>query len=140
MPLNILVVDDSSIVRKILSRVLGMVDIPINNIFEASNGVEGLKILNRYKVDLVFSDREMPEMDGSEMLKKMKEEGYLDTIPVIMISLEGRNEYINELMEMGAKGYIKKPFTPRQVVECLNSVFPEKTIMYNNYDKYEIME
>ncbi len=115
MPYNILVVDDSRVIRAVIKKTLDLAGVEINELHEAQNGKEALDILNEQQVDLVFSDIHMPEMNGMEMIEKMAEDGALREIPVIVISSEGSKERVGELLEKGARAYIRKPFTPELV-------------------------
>ncbi|MBN1292677.1 MAG: response regulator [Candidatus Latescibacteria bacterium] len=115
MPLNVLIVDDSDVMRKVVKRVLGLSGFEIGSVLEAANGDEALMVLVDTPIDLVLSDVNMPVMDGVELLKAMKAERRFADIPVIIISTEGRSERINEILGYGADGYITKPFKPEDI-------------------------
>ncbi len=116
---NVLLVDDSSTMRKIIGRSLRQAGIDFDNIFEAADGLEALEVLETEKVDIVLSDINMPNMDGISFLKeKAKRDGIKD-IPVLMISTETGDDIIGEAKALGALGAIKKPFTPDKVNEVL---------------------
>ncbi len=120
MALNILLVDDSTTVRAVIARSLELAGVPVGNLHQAANGREALAILGREWIDLVFADINMPVMNGVEMIEKMREDGLLQTIPVIICSTEGSVSRIEQLRASGVRAYIRKPFTPellRQVVE-----------------------
>ena len=82
---------------------------------EAGSGAEAIIKMAKEKVDLVLSDINMPEMSGIQMLKKLKSEPQLSSIPIIMISTEGSEERIKEALDCGASGYLKKPFQPEEI-------------------------
>ncbi len=120
MALNILLVDDSTTVRAVIARSLELAGVPVGNLHQAANGREALAILGSEWIDLVFADINMPVMNGVEMIEKMREDGLLQTIPVIICSTEGSVSRIEQLRAAGVRAYIRKPFTPellRQVVE-----------------------
>jgi two-component system chemotaxis response regulator CheY len=120
MALNILVVDDSTTVRAVIARSLELAGVPVGSLHQAANGREALAILGREWVDLVFADINMPVMNGVEMIEKMRADGLLQTIPVVIVSTEGSVSRIEQLRSAGVRAYIRKPFTPellRQVVE-----------------------
>lgn len=120
MALNILLVDDSTTVRAVIARSLELAGVPVGNLHQAANGREALAILGAEWIDLVFADINMPVMNGVEMIEKMREDGLLQTIPVIICSTEGSVSRIEQLRASGVRAYIRKPFTPellRQVVE-----------------------
>lgn len=117
--LDVLIVDDSAAIRKILQRVLRQTEIPIGNVYEAGDGVEALETLRRQSIGLVLSDINMPNMDGLEFLTKMRAEQVWSAIPVLMVSTEGTQAKVLEAVERGASGYVRKPFTAEQIKEKL---------------------
>jgi len=117
--MDVLIVDDSAAIRKILQRVLRQADIPIREVYEAGDGIEALNRLKDHKVDLILSDINMPNMDGLEFLRKLKDDGPPNTAPVIMVSTEGSQTKVLEAVELGAAGYVRKPFTPDQIKDKL---------------------
>lgn len=116
---NVLLVDDSSTMRKIIGRSLRQAGIDFDNIFEASDGVEALEVLEKEEVDIVLSDINMPNMDGIAFLKEKSTRESIKDIPVLMISTETGDDIIGEAKTYGAIGAIKKPFTPDKVNEVL---------------------
>lgn len=117
--LDVLIVDDSAAIRKILQRVLRQTEIPIGTVYEAGDGVEALETLRRQSIGLVLSDINMPNMDGLEFLTKMRAEQIWHAIPVLMVSTEGTQAKVLEAVERGASGYVRKPFTADQIKEKL---------------------
>src|SRR5579863_7671622 len=87
--LDVLIVDDSAAIRKILQRVLRQAEIPIGNVFEAGDGVEALSKLASQNVGLILSDINMPNMDGLELLSKVKANETWKDLPMVMVSIEG---------------------------------------------------
>jgi two-component system chemotaxis response regulator CheY len=90
---------------------------------EAGDGVEALATLKVQKVDLILSDINMPNMDGLEFLGKLKGDEGLKNIPVIMVSTEGSQTKVLEAVQLGAAGYVRKPFTPDQIKDKLTGLF-----------------
>lgn len=119
MSLNILVVDDSQTVRAVIAKTLEIGEVPVDVLYEAANGKEALEILADHWIDIVFSDINMPIMNGIELLEKMSEGGMLKTIPVVIVSTEGSATRIAQLKAKGITGYIRKPFTPEEVKEVI---------------------
>jgi two-component system chemotaxis response regulator CheY len=117
--LDVLIVDDSAAIRKILQRVLRQTEIPIGSVYEASDGLEALEALRRQAIGLVLSDINMPNMDGLEFLTVMRAEQAWQAIPVLMVSTEGTQAKVLEAVERGASGYVRKPFTADQIKEKL---------------------
>jgi two-component system chemotaxis response regulator CheY len=119
MLLDVLIVDDSAAIRKILQRVLKQAEVPLGEVHEASDGVEALKVLEAQQVGLVLADINMPNMDGLQMLRKLKEEERWKSLPVIMVTTEGGQAKVLAAAELGAAGYIRKPFTSDQIRHTL---------------------
>ena len=117
--LDVLIVDDSAAIRKILQRVLRQTEIPIGTVYEAGDGVEALETMRRQTIGLVLSDINMPNMDGLEFLTKLRAEPVWNGIPVLMVSTEGTQAKVLEAVERGASGYVRKPFTAEQIKEKL---------------------
>ena len=126
MPLDVLIVDDSAAIRKILMRTLAQTDLALGDVVEAGDGNEALKMLESRNVGLVLSDINMPNMDGLQLLTTVRSRPEWASIPVIMITTEGSQSKVMEAIELGAQGYVRKPFTAEQIKEkvssCLNSV------------------
>jgi len=117
--LDVLIVDDSAAIRKILQRVLRQAEIPIGTVYEAADGVEALAMLKNQTVGLILSDIDMPNMDGLEFLTKVRAEPAWRSLPIVMVSTEGTQAKVREAVERGASGYIRKPFTAEQIKEKL---------------------
>jgi two-component system chemotaxis response regulator CheY len=124
MDLNVLIVDDSAAIRKILVRVLSQTDLPIKQVLEASDGAEALKIVAANDVSLILSDINMPNVDGLELLTQLRGSPKWKDLSVVMITTEGSQAKVLEAVQLGAKGYVRKPFTAEQIKEkvlaCLN--------------------
>ncbi|MBT9330308.1 response regulator [Paracidobacterium acidisoli] len=110
-----LIVDDSSVMRKIVERALRQAGLELSTVLEAASGVEALDLLHREQVDLILSDINMPHMDGLEFLRQMQARNLAPDTPVVMITTESSEEHVREAIAAGAMGYIRKPFTPEQV-------------------------
>ncbi len=119
MALNILVVDDSSLTRKAIKRIIEMLGLDLDQIFEAESGKEALKILDETKVDLVLADLNMPKMGGIEMISRMRDNEATSDIPVVVVSTESSATRIEGLLANGAKAYLHKPFTPEEVKQVI---------------------
>lgn len=117
MPICALIVDDSSVMRKIVERSLRQAGIELSEVMEAGSGVEALAALQSKKPDLILSDINMPAMNGLEFVKKLQDFENMKDVPVVMITTEASESHVVEALSYGAKGYIRKPFTPDQVKE-----------------------
>lgn len=122
MAYNILVVDDSVIVRSVIKKTLDIAGVDVGELYEAGNGKEALAALQEKWVDLVLADINMPEMTGIEMVDKMAQDGLMKTVPVIMVSTEGSQTRVEELKSKGVRAYIRKPFTPEIIREVIDQV------------------
>jgi two-component system chemotaxis response regulator CheY len=114
---RILIVDDSSVMRKIVERALRQAGLDSLVVHEASNGAEGLELLRAKQVDLILSDINMPSMDGLEFLRQIQAQKLAPDVPVVMITTESSEEHVKQAIQSGARGYIRKPFTAEQVKE-----------------------
>ena len=121
MAYNILIVDDSAIVRAVVRKTLGLTGVAIGEIQEAGNGQEALEKLENSWVDIVFADINMPVMTGIELVDRMVERNILKTSPVVIISTERSETRMAELRAKGVSAYLNKPFTP----ECLRDVITQ---------------
>ncbi len=115
--LKVLIVDDSSVMRKIVERALRQAGLELTEVLEASNGAEALAEVQKGALDMILSDINMPVMDGLEFLKNLANVESAKGVPVVMITTEGSEARVVEALSAGAKGYLRKPFTPEQVKE-----------------------
>jgi two-component system chemotaxis response regulator CheY len=111
MALNVLVVDDSAVMRAMIIKVLHLCGLDLGDVFQAGNGQEGLEVLSRNTVDLALVDINMPVMGGEEMIDRLRADPRTRDLPVIIVSTEGSDTRIALLREKGA-GFVHKPFTP----------------------------
>jgi two-component system chemotaxis response regulator CheY len=116
---DVLIVDDSAAIRKILQRVLRQTAMNIGTIHEAGDGQQALEVLKSQSVDLVLTDINMPNMNGIEFLAAVKGSPQWHNIPVVMITTEGGEAKVGEAVRLGAAGYVRKPFTADQIREKL---------------------
>ena len=112
-----LIVDDSSVMRKIVERSLRQAGLDTLRVFEAGSGIDGLELLKAEHVDLILSDINMPSMDGLEFLRQIRSQNLAPGVPVVMITTESSEEHVKQAILAGAQGYIRKPFTAEQVKE-----------------------
>ncbi|MGD0294375.1 MAG: response regulator [Terracidiphilus sp.] len=112
-----LIVDDSSVMRKIVERSLRQAGLDELVVYEASSGSEGLALLKVQQVDLILTDINMPAMDGLEFIRLVRAQNLAPGIPVVMITTESSMEYVQQAIVAGAQSYIRKPFTAEQVKE-----------------------
>lgn len=123
MPLDVLIVDDSAAIRKILQRVLRQADVDVGQVYEAGDGLEALETLRQHKVHLVLADVNMPNMNGIQLLAQIKSNADWASLPVIMVTTEGSQSKVMEAAQLGAAGYIRKPFSAEQIKDKLANLF-----------------
>ncbi len=116
---SIMIVDDSETIRAVLERSLNMTRLPIDKIMQAVNGRDAIEKLTESWIDIVFTDLNMPEMDGVELIDTITTHPEFCDIPVVVISTEGSSTRIDELKKKGIKGYLRKPFTPEKLKETI---------------------
>lgn len=121
MGMNLLVVDDSSVMRQMIIKALNMSGLPLGEVHQAGNGREGLEALDRHWIDLVILDINMPLMNGEEMMGEMKKNPAHSDIPVVVVSTEGSVTRIGRMKAMGAL-FIHKPFTPELIRDTIQSL------------------
>lgn len=119
--LNFLVVDDFSTMRRIVRNLLK--ELGYANVEEAEDGVDALDRLRAGKFDFVVSDWNMPNLDGLSMLKEIRADGALQSLPVLMVTAEAKKENIIAAAQAGASGYVVKPFSAATLEEKLNKIF-----------------
>jgi len=122
-----LIVDDSSVMRKIVERSLRQAGLELEKVVEAANGAEALAELSKNPVDLILCDINMPVMDGLEFVRQLHTVENGKGVPVVMITTEGSEAHVVEALSAGARGYIRKPFTPDQVREHVVPVVGKKS-------------
>jgi two-component system, chemotaxis family, chemotaxis protein CheY len=121
MTLNVLVVDDSAVMRTMIIKTLRLSGLPLSDIHEASNGEEALRLLEQQWIDLALLDINMPIMTGEEMLVRVRQNPETAALPVIVVSTEGSETRIAALRQQGAE-FVHKPFTPEMLREIALSI------------------
>jgi two-component system chemotaxis response regulator CheY len=127
MSQNVLIVDDSPLMRKMLRRVFKMAELDFASIHEAGNGIEALAVFATEQVDLAFVDINMPEMNGLELIQRLAETGKLQTTKVVVISTERNEGRIDRLKRLGIH-YLPKPFRPEDVCMMIDQILGESEI------------
>lgn len=122
MAYNILIVDDSTIVRAMVKKTLTIAGVDVGEIFEAGDGREALDKLDANWVDVIFADINMPVMTGIEMVDELASRNMLQETPVVIISTERSVTRIAELKAKGVSAYLNKPFTPEHLREVVSRV------------------
>lgn len=126
MAYSVLIVDDSPVMRSFIRRVLALSGFEVKECVEAGNGEEALTQLAAHRIDVILTDINMPQMNGEELLRRLCADGVLKTTPAVVISTDSTNERIVRMIELGAQGYMSKPFTPESLREELERVLGDR--------------
>jgi two-component system, chemotaxis family, chemotaxis protein CheY len=122
MAFTVLIVDDSPAMRSFVKRVLEMSGFDMGTCFEAGNGREALDLIKNEWVDVILTDINMPVMNGQEFVQNLAAEDSFRSIPVLVVSTDRTDDRVRQMIELGAKGYVKKPFQPEELREELERV------------------
>ncbi|HSJ24560.1 MAG TPA: response regulator [Longimicrobiales bacterium] len=118
MGLNVLIVDDSAVMRAVIMKTLGMSGVPLGTLYQAGNGEQALALLKENPVDLIMLDISMPVMRGDEVLERVRVTPGLEGLPVVVVSSERSGERMDRMRDLGAE-FVSKPFAPEQLRSIL---------------------
>ena len=125
MGFEILLVDDSSIIRRAEARMIRMAGFEDATLFEAGNGAEALEILKDHVVDLILCDINMPDMGGVELLQILRKNQDLAQVPLVVVTSDHTEARANQMIELGAKAYLTKPLRPETICTMLHDILGE---------------
>ncbi len=115
MGYRVLIVDDSPAMRSFVRRIINLSGFEVSACYEASHGGEALEILRQQWVDAILTDINMPVVDGEELLRRLSTDDLLKSIPVVVISTDATSHRISQMLSLGARGYVTKPFLPEDL-------------------------
>jgi two-component system, chemotaxis family, chemotaxis protein CheY len=121
MALNVLIVDDSAVMRAMILKTMRMSGLPLGDIYQAADGRQGIEILNGHWIDLVLLDINMPVMNGEQMIERMRKDPDLRATPVVVVSTEGSETRIERLQSKGTR-FIHKPFSPEIIRDTVQDI------------------
>ena len=121
MAVNVLVVDDSGVMRSMIVKTLRLSGLQLGEIYQAADGGEGLDALGENWIDLIIVDINMPVMNGEEMIDRMRENSEYNDTPVVVVSTEGSETRVERLRDKGAR-FIHKPFTPEMIRDTVKDL------------------
>lgn len=121
MSLNLLVVDDSAVMRSMIIKTLRLSGVELGELYEAANGLEGLRVLEANHVDLVLVDINMPVMNGEEMIEKMRANPETVFVPVMVVSTDG-SAACQEMARRHGAQFVHKPFTPEKMRDMIRGM------------------
>jgi len=119
---DVLIVDDSAAMRKVLQRVLKQAEVPLGEVYEAADGLEALEKLKTVTVALILAEINLPNMDGLELLSRLKAHPEWKDLPVVMVTAEGGQSKVVKAAQLGAAGYVRKPFSTEQIKMTLSGL------------------
>ena len=119
--MKILVVDDFATMRKIIKNLLH--ELGFTKITEADDGTTALPMLQKYEFDFLVTDWIMPRMQGIDLVKEIRKDPNLSSLPVLMVTAEAKREHIVEAAKAGVNGYVVKPFTTQLLKKKIDMIF-----------------
>jgi len=130
MALNFLVVDDSSIMRSMIIKMLRLSGLPLGEFYQAADGVEALKLIDDNWIDVALVDINMPVMNGEELINRVRENPETANLPIVVVSSEASQTRIEILRRKGTE-FVHKPFSPgaiRETIIAMTGVSDEESI------------
>jgi len=121
-PVNILIVDDSAMMRAMIKRVVGMTDVAVGEVYEAGNGEEALRVLEAHDVEVLLTDINMPVMNGTELLRTVAADPRWRSLRRVIISTDGSASRRDEAAGLDVRCYLEKPISPEIIRDVLTSV------------------
>jgi two-component system chemotaxis response regulator CheY len=126
MALELLIVDDSPVTRKMVRRAIGLCGLEVGQVHEAGDGAEALAKLSARPVDLVLADINMPVMNGVELVERMSKDPALAGIPVVIVATPISEGKVEKLLDTGARAYLAKPFRPEALRDLVLEIVGDK--------------
>jgi two-component system chemotaxis response regulator CheY len=124
MALDVLVVDDSAMMRAIIIKTLRLSKLALGKVFEAANGEEGLRVIDENMINVALVDINMPVMNGVEMIERLRQNPKTANLPIVVVSTESSEKRIQMVHSKGA-GFIHKPFNPESIRETIQLIMGE---------------
>lgn len=127
MNCNVLIVDDSTILRTAIRKVVRLAGVEDDRIHEAANGREALELLETVWVDLVLLDLNMPVMDGEQFATELRKNPDLADVAVVVVSTEGNADRLKRMRDLGVMETLRKPFEPEDLHRLIGRVLGVKS-------------
>jgi two-component system chemotaxis response regulator CheY len=125
MAFNVLIVDDSPSMRKVIRRVLMLSGFDVGTCLEAGDGLEALTILDVEWMDVVVTDINMPNMNGEQLIETLAADPMRSSIPVLVVSTDRSDDRLKRMLALGARGYVTKPFVPETLGAAMAKIVGE---------------
>ncbi len=123
MSKTILIVDGSPVMRRVVERSLRLAGLEAQQVYEAGDGKEALSLAQQHQPALLLTDLNLTGMDGMELLRQLREAEATRAVPVVIVTSQAGEAHVLEALELGAQGYIRKPFTADQVRDYIAPLF-----------------
>jgi two-component system chemotaxis response regulator CheY len=124
--LDLLIVDDSPVTRKMVRRAVGLAGLELGAVYEAGDGQEALAQLALHPVDLVLADINMPIMNGMELVERMSQDPALARVPVVIVATPMSEQRVERLLDIGARAYLAKPFRPEALRDLVVEILGDR--------------
>ncbi len=128
MPYNMLIVDDSLTMRKVIRKSVAMSGFDLGDCWEAGNGQEALEVVRAHPVHVILTDLNMPGMNGVELTQALQADEKTRDIPVVLVTTHGQEKVPVGELSRGIKGYIQKPFHPEAIRDVLQPILEKKNV------------
>ncbi len=115
MGYRVMIVDDSPAMRSVIRRVIVLSGFDLDECLEAEHGAEACRMLRDRPVDVILTDINMPVMNGEQFLGAVRADDSMGAIPVVVVSTDATEHRIRRMLELGAQGYVTKPFFPESL-------------------------
>ncbi|HVT81752.1 MAG TPA: response regulator [Phycisphaerae bacterium] len=130
-PFNILIVDDSATTRAMIKRTIMMTGFPVKAVREAPDGSAAIALLERHvgadAIDLIFTDLNMPEMNGAEFTMHVRSTAAFNLIPIVVVTAQPDDLYLVPVLRSQVQGWLCKPFTPEAVRHMMEEILHIQT-------------
>jgi two-component system chemotaxis response regulator CheY len=117
-----MIVDDSPAMRTFIRRILDLSGVDVDHCIEANDGQEALELLQSESVNIVLTDINMPRLNGEELMRRIAADARLSQIPAIVVSTDRTESRLQQMLALGARGYITKPFSPEVLKDEIERV------------------
>lgn len=119
---TILIADASLVMRRVIERSLRLAGLESGRVIEASDGAEALAVTQRQRLDLVLTELNLPNLSGLDLLRQLREQETTKDLPVVIVSSQAGQSAVLEALHLGARGFLRKPFTVDQMKEYVTSL------------------
>ena len=123
MTKTVLIVDGSPVMRRVVERSLRLAGLELMRVLDAADAAEALALAQQHRLDLVLTDLNLSAMDGLDLMRNLRQNDVTRDVPIVVITSQAGESYVMEALALGARGYIRKPFTADQVKEYIAPLF-----------------